>query len=116
MKKLYVLSAFVVIVLFQFCTSRKKMQATPVPTAKVTYGANVQHIMATSCSPCHMPPEGNKKAYNTYAAVKGDIDEIVSRVQRNPGEKGFMPMRHPKLPDSTIQVLVQWKNEGLAEK
>ncbi len=69
-----------------------------------------------SCSPCHIPPEGKKKSYNNYAAVKADIDAILTSIQKNPNEKGFMPMRHPKLSDSTINVFVQWKNNGLAER
>lgn len=84
--------------------------------AKITYNANIQPLMVANCSPCHMPPKGFKKAYNTYDAVKGDIDAIISRIEKNPGDKGFMPFKHPKLSDSTIQVYVQWKTDGLLEK
>ena len=97
---------------FQFCTgSRKAQKAIP----KTTYTAHVQPIIASSCSPCHIPPGGNKEALNTYATAKNEIDEIIERISLNPCEKGFMPMRHPKLPDSTIQVFVKWKNDGLIE-
>jgi hypothetical protein len=96
-----------------FCTSSRNAKKK-VP--KITYMANVQPIMVANCSPCHMPPEGNKKPYNTYALVKDDVDEIIRRVSLNPGERGFMPMRHPKLSDSTINVFVQWKADGLLEK
>lgn len=116
MRKNLVILLLSVSVALSFCTSSKKSQsATQVPS-KVTYVANVQPIVASSCSPCHIPTQGNKKPYNTYAAVKADIDEIITRIQKNPGEKGFMPMRHPKLADSTILVFVNWKKEGLIEQ
>lgn len=99
----------------QFCSSSRNAQSTPEP-AKITYEANVQQTITSHCSPCHIPPRGNKKAYNTYAPVKTDIDEILSRIQKDPSEKGFMPFKHPKLPDSTIQVFVKWKADGLLEK
>jgi hypothetical protein len=73
-------------------------------------------LMVAPCSPCHFPPKGNKKPYDTYLGVKNDIDSILVRINKNPNEKGFMPFKHPKLPDSTINVLVQWKKDGLLEK
>lgn len=78
--------------------------------------SHIQPLMVANCSPCHMPPKGNKTPYNTYAAVKTDIDDILARIQKNPNEKGFMPMRHPKLSDSTISVFAKWKADDLLEK
>ena len=82
----------------------------------MTYAANVQPLLVANCSPCHFPPKGNKKPLDTYEAVSKNIDDMISRVSRNPGDKGFMPFKHPKLSDSTINVLVQWKTDGLLEK
>jgi hypothetical protein len=62
-----------------------------------------------------MPPQGNKKPLTSYDAVKSNIDDILERIKKNPTDKGFMPFKHPKLSDSTIQVFVAWKNEGLSE-
>jgi hypothetical protein len=112
MKKIYVLLLLMTPVVLQFCSSSKNA-ATKVP--KITYTANVKPIMEAHCTPCHFPPKGNKTPYDTYVRVKVDIDQIVDRVSRNPTDKGFMPIRHPKLSDSTINVLVQWKKDGLLE-
>jgi hypothetical protein len=112
MKKLFLVAFIATAVLFQYCSSTKKAQKS-VPA--ITYHANVQPIIANTCSPCHIPPGGNKKALNTYTAAKDNIDDIITRIQKNPGDRGFMPFKHPKLPDSTIQVFVQWKNEGMPE-
>lgn len=98
---------------FQFCTSTRKAQAS---IAKVNYTTDVQPLITMHCSPCHIPPKGNKEALNTYEAVKAHIDETISRINKNPDEKGFMPFKHPKLSDSTINVFVKWKEDGLLEK
>ena len=87
--------------------------AVPV---KLTYVKNIQPLMITNCSPCHIPPKGFKKPYDRYEEVKVDIDPIIVRIQKNPGEEGFMPFKHPKLSDSTILVYVQWRKDGLLEK
>ena len=107
---------FVAAMVLAFCSTSKKTQHTTPNATKVTYLNNVQPIMAASCSPCHMPPEGKKKPLNSYAAVKSNIDDILTRVQKDPNEKGFMPARHPKLSDSTILVLKQWQADGLPEQ
>lgn len=83
---------------------------------KLSYAAHIQPIMAEKCTPCHFPDKGGKvEALNNYAAVKGHIDDIIRRIQLNPGERGFMPLKKPKLSDSTINVFKQWKEEGMAE-
>jgi hypothetical protein len=112
MKKICVLLLVMSPFVLQFCSSSKNAMKAPA----VTYDANVQPLMVSNCSPCHFPPKGNKKAYNNYTAVKSDIDSILIRINKNPNEKGFMPFKHPKLADSTINVLVQWKKDGLLEK
>jgi hypothetical protein len=72
--------------------------------------------MAEKCTPCHFPDKGGRmEALNSHAAVKGHIDDIIRRIQLNPGEKGYMPFKKPKLSDSTINLFRQWKEEGLAE-
>ena len=111
MKKISVLLLFMAPVVLQFCSTSRNA----AKTNNITYAANVKPLMETHCTPCHFPPKGNKKAYDNYTAVRTDIDSILNRVNKNPGEKGFMPFKHPKLPDSTINVLVQWKNKGRPE-
>ncbi|MEO7310890.1 MAG: hypothetical protein ABIX01_10870 [Chitinophagaceae bacterium] len=115
MKKLFVfLGAVIVMMIFQFCGPRKNAQ---VAVPKLTYEHDVQPLIATKCTPCHIPPRGNKKPYATYDAAKEDIDEMIRRVQLNPTDRGFMPFKKmEKLPDSVIHVLVQWKADGLREK
>ena len=86
-------------------------------TSKLSYTNNIQTLIVGNCSPCHIPEKGGrKKAYDNYANVKTDIDEIVRRMELNPNEKGFMPFKkETKLSDSTIAAFKQWKADGLME-
>jgi cytochrome c553 len=105
---------FTTIVVFQYCTSSKKASsATP---AALTYENNIRTVIETSCSPCHIAGKGNKKPLDSYVAASGTIDDIIARIQKNPGERGFMPSMHSKLSDSTIHLFVQWKSAGMKEK
>jgi uncharacterized membrane protein len=122
MKKLFLLSTLVVAVfVLSNCGSSKKATAskdatTAVP-AKTTFDANMQTLIMAYCSPCHIPAKGgNKKPYDNYANTKADIDEIIRRIELNPGERGFMPFKkQAKLNDSTIAAFKQWKTDGLLQ-
>lgn len=99
-------------VVFQFCSSTKKAQnAAP----KLSYASDVQSIVAAQCSPCHVGANARQKKLDSYDAVKSNIDDMIRRIQLNPNDRGFMPFRHPKLSDSTIQVFVKWRDQGLMQ-
>lgn len=114
MKKLFLLSCFAVsAVLLTQCGSSKKAAGK---AQAITYTSNIQPVVAASCTPCHFPDKGGRmKALNTYDAVKGDIDDIISRIEKHPGEKGFMPMKRERLSDSTINLFKQWKESGMLQ-
>ena len=117
MKKFFVLTTIIAAVfVFTNCNPSKKATATVVP--KSTYETNLQTVIMANCVPCHIPAKGgNKKAYDNYANVKTDIDEIIRRIELNPADRGFMPFRRAaKLSDSTISVFKQWRDDGLLEK
>lgn len=119
MKKIMVgLSLLTASLLFSYCSSSKKAAGSgAAASAKTTYATNVAEILQTNCAPCHFPDKGgNKKPLDNYASASKNIDDILRRVQLNPGDRGFMPMRHPKLADATIATLKQWKADGLTEK
>lgn len=97
------------------CSSTKKTASTPVH--KSTYASEMTTVINMHCTPCHIPAKGgNKKAFDNYANVKTDIDEILRRIQLNPTDKGFMPFKRAKLQDSTVMVFTKWKDDGMLEK
>jgi uncharacterized membrane protein len=119
MKKFFVMAAVIVaVLLLSNCHSAKKTasKTTAAPTvtaAAVTYHSNIESLVANNCSPCHFPAKGgNKKAFDSYDAVRANIDSMIARVQLNPGDKGFMPFRRAKLSDTTINLFKQWRDSG----
>lgn len=120
MKKFYVASIIVsMVVLFSYCKSSKKAAgAAPASSeGKITFEGNIKPIMGASCAPCHIPAKGgNKKPFDNFESTKSGADDIIRRIQMNPTDHGFMPMRNPKLSDADIATIKKWKEDGLLEK
>ena len=113
MKKALLFILFVVtVVLFQFCSSSKKAQRN---APKLSYAGSIHEIITGKCAPCHVGANPRQSKLDNYDSARARIDTILRRIQLNPNEKGFMPSRRSKLPDSTIQVFVKWKNDGLMQ-
>ncbi len=122
MKKYFILSAVAVAaIVFANCNPGKKVTDgtdNPPPVAKSTYEGTLSTVIVANCSPCHIPAKnGKKKAYDNFANVKTDIDEMIKRMELNPTDRGFMPFKGTaKLPDSTINHFKKWRDDGLLEK
>jgi hypothetical protein len=119
MKKYFIVAGMMALaVLFYNCGgSKKATSSAPPPPVASTYETSMKTVIDANCSPCHIPAKGgNKKPYDNYANTKADIDDIIRRIEMNPGDRGFMPFKHPKLSDSTIAVFKKWKADGMLEK
>jgi cytochrome c553 len=99
------------LLMLQFCSPAKKAAA---PARKLTYIDDVKPIIVANCGPCHTG--GRNSDLHVYADCKDLIDESLLRIRMQPGDNGFMPERRKRLSDSLIQVLAQWKTDGLLEK
>lgn len=120
MKKIYFISAITALAFFlSYCCGTRKMTGkdNPPPVAKTNFKTDMAPVIMAHCSPCHIPASGGKKkAYDVYANLKSDIDDIIRRIEMNPGEKGFMPFKkNEKLPESVIALFKKWKTDGLME-
>lgn len=115
MKKIFVVSSVVISAfILSNCSASKKASSS---ATKSTFENNVSMVIMSHCSPCHIPAKGgNKKPFDNFASVKENIDDIIRRIELNPGERGFMPFKKAKLNDSTIAVFKQWKEDGMLEK
>jgi len=115
MKKFYVFAGLAILsIALTYCSSSKKAAKAAV---KTTYTTDVAAVVADKCAPCHIPSKGgNKKAYDNYANVKADIDEIIKRIELNPTDRGFMPFKKSmKLAADTIAVFKKFKDDGMLE-
>lgn len=115
MKKIIILTGISAVALLLInCNPSKKVASSETP--KTTYATDITTAINTYCTPCHVPDKGgNKRAYDNFANTKADIDEIIRRIELNPGERGYMPFKKPKLSDSVIAVFKKWKADGTPE-
>lgn len=116
MKKISIILIAFTVVLFAACAKKGSApsKAKVVPT---TYTTDIMPLMQAKCSPCHIPSKGGKKAnFETYEGAKKYGADILARVQLNPTDRGFMPMKHDKLAAEEIALIKKWNDEGLLEK
>jgi hypothetical protein len=64
--------------------------------------------------PCHFPETDGKDArLDNYDSVRTLVNDILYRIELQPHERGFMPEKDKRLPDSTIRLFHQWKKQGM---
>lgn len=109
----------VILISITFAVSCSKKNS-PGKTAKViptTYTIDVAPLIQAKCTPCHLPSRGGKKAnFETYESAKKYGADMLTRIQLNPGDRGFMPFKHEKLPAEEIMIFKKWLDLGLQEK
>ncbi len=106
-------------VMFSNCGSSKKSTTatgTAPAHADITFERNVLPVIQSRCSPCHIAGQGKKTPLDQYGNAKSDIDDMINRISKQKGEHGFMPMRGERLAENEIQILKDWKAQGLVEK
>ncbi|WP_395045297.1 hypothetical protein [Flavobacterium sp.] len=85
----------------------------------VTYNSTVKNIIDNNCIQCHgtTPTNGATLSLTTYENVKNAILtlSLFERISSSEGSSGAMPDGGPRLPQTSINLIEQWKNEGLAE-
>ncbi|MBX2927499.1 MAG: hypothetical protein KF852_06650 [Saprospiraceae bacterium] len=118
MKTQFVLFMLLFAWALQFCTGTKKVAVTnPAPEPLITYTKDIAPVIQARCTPCHFPEQGKKKFLDTYAAVKTNFDDILTRIQLPETDEEFMPFKSKKEPlsDSLILVFKQWKLLSMPE-
>ncbi len=126
MNKLYYLIPILSLSLIS-CTNdspsdiKKENQNTTTLEASVTYekSKSVKDILETNCISCHRESfKLGDLSLDNYADVKDAILNrgLIDRINKNKGEPGAMPQDGEKLLESEIDLIEQWKQEGLLEK
>ena len=84
----------------------------------VTY-QDVKFVFDNTCTACHSnpPTNGAPVPFSNYIEVRNGIinNGILDRVSRSEGDGDLMPLGGPRLPQSTIDLLNQWNDDGLLE-
>ncbi len=115
-----VLLIFTISVFFS-CTdvSEEDLIDDIVPPAIVTYNADIKVIIDNNCLNCHISPPINGATIPLliYDNVKNAVlnSNLINRISSQAGESGAMPFGAPRLPQSLIDLVIQWEADGLLE-
>lgn len=105
---------FAITALMYNCSSSSNDDLDPDPDpTTVTYNNTVKAIINGNCGSCHGNPTSNGApiSYNTYNLVKGDINDIISRINSTSNPMPPTGLMAPSLRDD----IQQWKDDGLLE-
>jgi len=124
MKKLFIAAGILMFVIFFACSPKTTPTATTTTTEPdapklmaTTFSGEVHPLILSKCVPCHIPSKGGFKAnFETYESAKKYGPDMVTRIEMNPGDKGFMPFKHDKLSVDEIAVFKKWVADGMQEK
>lgn len=119
MKKRYILILPLLLAALASCESvtYEEIQDNTVITGDVTYTANVKAIIDANCISCHNPTGIMPSTpLTTYAEVKSAVQNagLLDRIQLQNSEVGVMP-QSGRMPQSTIDIILQWNTDGLLE-
>ena len=123
MKKLFIIIIVSAVALFVACSQKNTPSKTttgvtaPPKVKATTYTDAVLPLIQSKCAPCHLPSKGGRKAdFENFASAVKNAPGMVSRIQLNPTDRGFMPFKSAKLSDDDIAVFKKWVSDGLQEK
>ena len=121
MKNINILFILISLILGTGCenSSESDLIEQADPTEQITYTNNVRAIVNDNCVACHSDPaiNGASVTMANYSQVKNVFEntDALDRMNSQPGESGFMPKWGIRLPQSTIDLVEQWMNEGFLE-
>lgn len=91
----------------------------PANTTKVTYNQNIKTIMDNNCIVCHatVPRNGAPNSLVTFAQVKEAMTNrgLLNRISLQNGSSLLMPQGGPRMPQTTIDLVTKWQQDGLLE-
>ncbi len=121
MKKSYLFTLSFGLLLLTGCTNDTDSDLidNSTTTEPVTYTNAVKSIITNNCISCHgtIPTNGAPMSLTTYADVKNAVLNrgLIDRISRSQGADGMMPLGGTRLPQSTINKIIEWNTNGLVE-
>lgn len=113
--------AFTIAFLMLSCTTTNESDLIEKlePTIVITYTEHIKPIYDSNCLNCHSNPpiNGAGMPLSTLSELQNSIENTdhIDRINRLPGEGGFMPLGGARLPQASIDLIIQWQTEGFAE-
>lgn len=85
----------------------------------ITYTNTIISIMDTNCISCHgnTTSNGASISLTTYQNVKNAVlnNGLIDKISKAQGTSGMMPFGGTRLPQSKIDEVIAWKNNGFAQ-
>lgn len=102
------------------CSTNSEDDLTnPVVLNTTKYLQDVKPIIDNNCNSCHgaTPSNGAPMSLVTYAQVKEAVQNrgLLDRISRTQGAPGMMPNLGTRLPQATIDLIIDWNTDGLLE-
>lgn len=120
MKKVFICLVSAGVLVFAACSKKAnptKTEENKPAVVATTYSNAIQPLVQAKCAPCHIPSKGGRKAdLDSYASASKLGADMLKRIEMNPTDRGFMPMRSPKLSAEEIAIVRKWVEGGMAEK
>lgn len=121
MKAFYIIFLISPVMLLS-CSSNSIDDLEPIGNEELPDLVTYQEVRSTFdniCSVCHAnpPQNGAPMPLVNYQNVKEAIQNrgLLDRISRNEGASGLMPLGGPRLPQSVIDLIFQWNEDGLLE-
>jgi len=114
-KNMYLFMAIAFV--FVSCTYDDENDLIPRDDTKlITYEADIKPIMQSSCIGCHANPPRNGAPFSLvdFSQVRDRSGAILNAISRQTGSARAMPPSG-RLPQSTIDLVDQWIQDGLQE-
>ncbi|MDC8003645.1 hypothetical protein POV27_06250 [Aureisphaera galaxeae] len=91
----------------------------PVQEEETVTFQDVRFVFENICQACHSnpPQNGAPMPLVTYNDVRNAVLDrgLLDRISRQEGAPGLMPLGGPRLPQETIDLIMQWSADGLPE-
>ena len=102
------------------CSNNSEDDLTvPVTLGITKYNQNVKIIIDNNCLNCHgtIPSNGAPMPLVTFSQVKEAVQNrgLLDRISRDQGASGMMPNLGTRLPQNSIDLIIDWNTDGLME-
>lgn len=113
-----ILAPFFVLLTSCSSDSESDLVDNSVPS-NITYTNSIKSTMDTNCISCHgtNPSNGASISLTSYQNVKNAVlnNGLIDRISRTQGAGGMMPLGGTRLPQSKIDEVNNWKNNGFVQ-